>query len=112
MPVKTFRLKKDILYIKPELADSFQDEFLVESIRKQILEKNTKNLVLDLSDFSLFLAVRIGALVSVYHFTDFQSGKLFIIVNNMQAKKFIQTLSFGTTTVIYNHEKMILEKIA
>jgi anti-anti-sigma regulatory factor len=112
MPAETLQLKKDILYIKPELDDSFSDEVLIEEIKSQIFEKSTTNLVLDLGNCSLFLSVRVGALISAYHFTEFPFGKLFIVVNSRQAKRFIQTLSFSNTTVIYNQEAVALEKIA
>ena len=112
MPAETLQLKKDILYIKPKLDDSCSDDVLIEEIKNQIFEKSTTNLVLDLSCYSLFLAVRVGALISAYHFTEFPYGKLFIVVNNRQTKQFIQTLSFSNTTVIYNQEAVALEKIA
>ncbi len=112
MPAETYQLKKDILYIEPDLKDSSSDDVLVEDIKKQIIEKSTANLILNLSHCSLFLAVRVGALISACHFTEFPYGKLYIIVNNRQAKQFIQTLSFSNTTVIFNQETIMLEKIA
>ncbi len=112
MPAETYQLKKDILYIEPDLEDSSSDVVLVEEIKEQIIEKSAANLILNLSNCSLFLAVRVGALISACHFTTFPYGKLYIVVNNKQAKQFIQTLSFGNTIVIYNQESLLLEKIA
>jgi len=99
--LKNIYAKKNIVYIK-STASSFENpEEIVENLRIKFSKENCRNVILDLTEQSFLNCIRIGVLVATYHFSEFLNGKIYIIVQDMQAKKYIETLNFSGAIVIY-----------
>ena len=103
--------KKDSVFIKP-VALSFDDpKEIIERIRAQFSKENCRNLILDLTEQSFLNSIRIGVLVATYHFCEFINGKIHIVVQDIQAKKYLDTLNFNGAVVVYANTQEQKKKV-
>lgn len=112
MALNTVFLKKNIVFIKPEISNFRNIDELVEEIKIYVSKNTCNNIILDLSEYNFLNSVRVGIIIATYHFVEFVSGKIYLIVQDKQSKKMIENLSLSNTTVIFNESQLALENIA
>ncbi|EKE04744.1 MAG: hypothetical protein ACD_20C00007G0005 [uncultured bacterium] len=113
MLLKTANLRKNIAFVKPESSAQKDIKETIEEIQKFISSKECKrNIILDLTGLSFLSCIKVGALAATYHFLEFMNGKVYIVVQDKQTKKFIELLNLNNAVVIYNQNQLVLDNIA
>lgn len=113
MILKTKKLRQNIVLIKPTSANFVNNIDITEEIKKFISEnKNLNNIILDLTELNFLNSVKIGVLAATYHFVEFIGGKIYIVISDNEAKKFIEILSLKNVVVVHNENQLYLDNIA
>lgn len=113
MILKTKKLKNDVIFLKPVNFDFSNNNEIIDQIKDYVYSNDfCVNIILDLTEVNFLSSIKIGALISTYHFIKFLNGKTYILVNDIQAKKQIEKLSLNNVTVIYDKKQVYLENIA
>ncbi|OGI03079.1 MAG: hypothetical protein A2287_09550 [Candidatus Melainabacteria bacterium RIFOXYA12_FULL_32_12] len=113
MLLKTAKLRKNIAFIKPSNSAHRDIKEVLEEIKKFVSSKECKrNVILDLSELSFLSSIKIGVLASTYHFLEFINGKVYIVVQDKQVRRFIELLNLNNVVVIYNKDQLLLDNIA
>jgi anti-anti-sigma regulatory factor len=113
MLLKTTNLRKNIVFIKPNAFINKDIKEILEEIKFFISSKECKqNVILDLTETGFLSSIKIGVLVATSHFLKFIDGKIYIVVQDKQAKKFIELLDLNNAVVIYSQSQLSLDNIA
>jgi len=113
MILKTKKLKENVTFIKPVNFDSFSNNEIVETVRNYLLSDSSyQNIILDLTGMNFLCSVRIGSLIATYHFIEFVYGKIYIIVDDLQAKDLIHVMALDNVVIVYNKNPVNIANIA
>ena len=113
MLLKTANLRKNIAFIKPDSPAHKDIQEITEEIEEFISSKDCRhNVILDLTGLNVLSCVRIGVLAATHHFIEFVGGKIYIVVQDKLAKKYLELFNLSNTVVIYNQNQLVLDNIA
>ena len=102
-------IKENIILIKP--SDQKNSADILEEINDIILNGQCHNIILDLTDLSFLKSITVGVLASTYHFVEFITGTIYLVVQDRQAKSSIEKLNLSNTIIIYNDRKLCFDDI-
>lgn len=104
-------LGNDITLIKPVISPERNIESIIARAKMVILENPGMNTLLDLTAINFLDCIKIGTIIGTYHFLEFSGKKIHFLVNNIEIKKALESLSFNNIE-IHLDNKAVLAGIA
>ena len=108
--INIVQVKDNITLIKPSELEN--PEEILEEFKSIILKGQCSNIILDLTELSFLKSIRVGVLAATYHFVEFITGKVYVIVQDRQAQASIEILNLSNAVIVYNDTKLCLDNIA
>lgn len=101
------KLGNDYTLIKPVISGERNIESIIARAKMVILENPGLNTILDLTGVNFLDCIKIGTIIGTYHFLEFSGKKIHILVNNIEIKKAMESLSFNNIEIYLNNSETL-----
>lgn len=111
MHFRTAKIRENIVLIRPKSFNIPVKKF-TEELKNYISSESYQNVIIDLTGLNFIDCIRVGTLAATYHFAQFLNGKIYLIVDNPEVQRSMETLSLSNTVIICNQDRQTLENTA
>lgn len=103
---------KHLCVLKPVITSDRNIESVIAKVKMIILNNPEQETILDLRKVNFLDCIKIGIIISTYHFLEFSGRKIKILVNNSETQKAISNMCFENIEVVCEYNKTELVSIA